>query len=258
MGVREVVARPEDHEMARNFKRAVIKRGLRRSGLCVGRWSALDDDNVSTDTQLNRRPLQTRSKKWAQALAAWMARTGFSPNGVSMLGLGFAAAGAGAMLAGWWWAGAVCVQLRLLCNMLDGLIAVEHGKGDKLGGFFNEVPDRAEDVLLLVAAGYGGSVATGADGLSVVAPTLGWAAAVLALGTAYLRQAGGAMGLAQDFCGPMAKQHRMFVLTVTLIAAGFAPRAGDVVEIGLAVIVVGAAATVIRRIVRLAEALKAR
>ena len=215
---------------------------------------------MSTDTQLNRRPLQTRSRKWAQALAAWMARAGFSPNGVSLLGLGFAVAGAGAMLAGWWWPAAVGVQLRLLCNLLDGLIAVEHGKGDKLGGFFNEVPDRAEDVVLLLAAGYAAGGEWGA--------TAGWAAALFAVGTAYLRQAGGAMGLAQDFCGPMAKQHRMFVLTVTLVAAGCIEatvkslepwrEAQAVLRVGLVVIVVGAAATIVRRTVRLAEALKAR
>ena len=243
-----------------DFKRVAIKAGRRRSGLCAGRRSALDDDNVSNDTQLNRRPLQTRSKKWAQALAAGVARTGLSPNTISVLGLVFAGAGAVMMLAHGWWAAAVCVQLRLLCNMLDGLVAVEHGKGDKLGGFFNEVPDRAEDVMLLLAAGYAAGGEWGA--------TAGWAAAVLAVGTAYIRQAGGAMGLPQDFCGPMAKQHRMFVLTVTLLAASLAEATVKSIEplrdaqtvlcAGLVVIVVGAAITLARRTVRLAEALKAR
>jgi phosphatidylglycerophosphate synthase len=199
--------------------------------------------------------LQTRSKKWAQALAAWMARTGFSPNGVSLLGLAIAALGAGAMLKGWWWAAAVCVQLRLLCNMLDGLIAVEHGKGDKLGGFFNEVPDRAEDVMLLLAAGFAAGGQWG--------PTLGWAASLLAVLTAYLRQAGGAMGLPQDFCGPLAKPQRMFVLTVTLLAAGGVALArvanpADVLAGGLVVIAAGTAITVVRRTARLMEALKRR
>ncbi len=211
--------------------------------------------NVETNVTGSRRPLQTRSKKWAQELAAWMARTGFSPNGVSLLGLAIATLGSGAMLKGWWWAAAVCVQLRLLCNMLDGLIAVEHGKGDKLGGFFNEVPDRAEDVMLLLAAGY---AAGGPWGV-----TLGWSAALLAVLTAYLRQTGGAMGLTQDFCGPLAKPQRMFVLTVTLLAAGGVAVARvakptDLLAVGLAVIAAGTAFTVARRTVRLMEALKNR
>ena len=205
----------------------------------------------------SRRPLQTRSRKWAQALAAWMARTGFSPNGVSLLGLGFAALAVGSMLAGWWWVAAAGVQLRLLCNMLDGLIAVEHGKGDKLGGFFNEVPDRLEDIALLLAAGVAASGAiAGADWLT--GERLGWAAAVLALGTAYLRQVGGAMGLVQDFSGPLAKPQRMFVLTVTSLVAGFCADAGTVVRLGLVVIVVGTAVTLVRRTVRLMSALQRR
>lgn len=221
------------------------------------------DQSAADGAVENRRPLRTRSKKWAQALAGWMARTGFSPNGVSMLGIGFAFAAAGAILAGWWWAAAVGVQLRLLCNMMDGLIAVEHGKGDKLGGFFNEVPDRIEDVVLLVAAGYAAGEAARAAGL-VDGQTLGWVAAVLAVGTAYLRQAGGAMGLAQDFCGPMAKPQRMFVLTVSLLAAQVMGRTHDLeaaratLAIGLMLIVVGTAATIGRRTVRLMEALKLR
>ena len=40
--------------------------------------------------------------------------------------------------------------------------------------------------------------------------TLGWAAAVLALLTAYIRALSGSLGLPQRFLGPMAKQHRMF------------------------------------------------
>ena len=91
---------------------------------------------------------------------------------------------------------------------------------------------------------------------------------MLAVGTAYIRQAGGAMGLPQDFCGPMAKQHRMFVLTVTLLAASLAEATVKSIEplrdaqtvlcAGLVVIVGGAAITLARRTVRLAEALKAR
>jgi phosphatidylglycerophosphate synthase len=178
-----------------------------------------------------------------------MARLGFTPNGVSVLGLFFAGAGAGAMLLGAWWIAAACVQSRLLCNMLDGLIAVEQGKGDRLGGFFNEVPDRLEDLLLLLAAGYAAGGEWGAE--------LGAAAAMLALGTAYLRQTGGAMGLAQDFCGPLAKPQRMFVLTLALVAAGSTADPQRSLGIGLGVIVVGTAVTVLRRTMRLVAALRA-
>ena len=48
----------------------------------------------------------------------------------------------------------LCVQLRLLCNLLDGMVAVEGGRSSPVGALYNEVPDRVADSLLLVALGY--------------------------------------------------------------------------------------------------------
>jgi phosphatidylglycerophosphate synthase len=96
---------------------------------------------------------------------------------------------------------------------LDGLMAVENGKSSKVGDLFNEFPDRIADVVLLVAAGY--AARSGELGV-----TLGWLAAVLAVGTAYIRAFGARYAPAQDYSGPMAKPQRMFVLTVgSLICA---------------------------------------
>ena len=49
---------------------------------------------------------------------------------------------------------AVFIQLGLLANMLDGLIAVEGGRMTKTGELYNEIPDRIADVVFLGAAGY--------------------------------------------------------------------------------------------------------
>jgi phosphatidylglycerophosphate synthase len=49
-------------------------------------------------------------------------------------------------------------------------------------------------------------------------PWLGWACALLAALTAYVRVFGGSLGLAQDFSGVMAKQRRMAALTTGLVA----------------------------------------
>ena len=51
-----------------------------------------------------------------------------------------------------WLGAAAGIQLRLGANMLDGLVAVEEGKGAPTGAHYNEAPDRVEDALLLVAA----------------------------------------------------------------------------------------------------------
>jgi phosphatidylglycerophosphate synthase len=85
-----------------------------------------------------------------------------------------------------------CIQLRLLANMLDGLIAVEGGKKTPTGELYNEIPDRIADVVLLASAGY-------ASQHGPLGAALGWCAAVLAVGTAYLRALGARRGRPQDF-----------------------------------------------------------
>jgi phosphatidylglycerophosphate synthase len=194
----------------------------------------------------NRRPLKSRQTGWAAALARLLLKTPLTPNAVSVCGIGFAAAGAvcfvfAAQVPLFWLGGALFVQLRLLANMMDGLLAVEGGRKSPTGALYNEFPDRIEDTLLLVAAGYGAGV-----------PELGWAAAVMAMSTAYVRALGGSIGLPQDFRGPMAKQHRMALLTLGCIVSLFAPAMPWV----LGVIVAGAALTAILRLRRQAQALR--
>ena len=169
-----------------------------------------------------RGPIDARGATFARRLAGWLLSTPITPNQISLASIGFAALGAAALLAGpaWLWLAVLGVQLRLLCNLLDGMVAVEGGRSSPVGALYNEVPDRVADSLLLVALGY-----------AVGIPWLGWAGALAAAMTAYIRTLGGALGLAQDFRGPMAKQHRMAVLTlacgVGLLewALGWPPRA---------------------------------
>jgi len=194
----------------------------------------------------NRRPLKSRQTGWAGALARLLLRTPLTPNAVSLAGIGFAAAGAlcFALAPEWnwlWLGGALFVQMRLLANLMDGLLAVEGGRKSPTGALYNEFPDRIEDALLLVAAGYGAAE-----------PTLGWAAALLAMGTAYVRALGGAVGLPQDFCGPMAKQHRMALLTMGAAASVVVP----VMPWVLGLICAGAALTAVRRLHRQANLLR--
>jgi phosphatidylglycerophosphate synthase len=200
-----------------------------------------------------RRLLATRNAGWARRLAQRLAACGVRPNAVSVAGVGFALASGTAFYlssglaregrATLLLAAAACIQVRLLCNLLDGMLAVEQGLKSKTGEIFNDLPDRIADVLILVGAGY--AVRPLAYG-----PTLGWAAAVAALLTAYVRVLGGSLGLTQHFIGPMAKQHRMFTLTIfTLLAAveGLVDQPSRAIPAGLTVIVAGSVATAIRR-----------
>jgi phosphatidylglycerophosphate synthase len=200
-----------------------------------------------------RRMLATRNARWARTLAERLAVAGVRPNAVSIAGVAFACASATAfyasaessreMRAALLLAAAACIQLRLLCNLLDGMLAVECGLQTPAGEIFNDLPDRIADVMILAGAGY-------AAREMPAAPVLGWAAAVAALFTAYVRVLGGSLGLRQQFLGPMAKQHRMFALTVVTILAALevlTTGRARAISAGLAVILAGSVLTAVRR-----------
>jgi len=206
----------------------------------------------------SRRPLGSRDKAWAKALARRLAAGRVSPNQISIASMGFAglaglaffgagqAEGAfrGLLLV----AAALGCQARLVCNLMDGMVAVEGGKRTADGAFWNEFPDRVSDTLILIGAGYGCGL-----------PVLGWAAAAFAVLTAYVRELGRANGLPADFSGPMAKPQRMAVLTGAAVLALAEPLwggQGGVLREALWLICVGALATVLRRAVRQVRALR--
>jgi phosphatidylglycerophosphate synthase len=211
-----------------------------------------------------RRPLASREKPWAKTLARMLCRANVSPNVISSLSLVFS------VLAGLalWRSGdaegvvravlllvaAACIQLRLLCNLLDGMVAIEGGRRTPFGELFNDVPDRLADLTIFVGAGYGLSgFAWGS--------ALGWLAGALAILTAYVRLLGGTMGARQYFIGPMAKQHRMAVMTVACILSTAEPLAGwhgQVLAAALAIVVVGSIVTLVRRVARIVAEVSAR
>ncbi len=173
-------------------------------------------------TQLHRRPMGLRENAWLRALARGLQQHGATPNTVSLASIACAALG-GACLLGSHWAGPhialtllllapALMGLRGLCNLIDGMIAVEGGLRTRSGEVFNDVPDRVSDLILFAAAGYA------ALETSWGVP-LGWTAGALAIMTAYARLLGGALGTPQFFTGPMAKPHRMAVLSLACVAA---------------------------------------
>jgi phosphatidylglycerophosphate synthase len=216
------------------------------------------------ETTAARRPLKTREKRWARALAGLLLKWRVSPNGISILSV-FFAAGAAASL---YFSGsatprqrilllalaAAGIQLRLLCNMLDGMVAVEGGLKSKSGEVYNDLPDRIADALIFIAAGYSAPNRPWAV-------TLGWSAALLAVFTAYVRMLGGSVGLKQSFVGPMAKQQRMAVMTIACLLAIVETRflpAGTIVWFALIVINAGCVATIARRTHRIVVEMESR
>ena len=102
----------------------------------------------------DRRPIAARGLAPSIWLADLLVRAGASANAISiggvaagtLAGICFGLVGSWTNLA-WllWLLGAVLVQLRLLANMLDGMVAVGRGIASPVGELFNEVPDRVSD-----------------------------------------------------------------------------------------------------------------
>ena len=196
-------------------------------------------------------------------LAAWLAARGVAPNAISFLSIvfgciaGFAFA-ATSHVTGWawhlcWLAAAAAIQMRLIANLLDGMVAVEGGRGGPTGDLWNEAPDRVADAAIFIGAGY----ASGSW------PELGFLAAMVSVFVAYVRALGASVGAGQLFLGPQAKQQRMAVMTATCILLTLYPSSFTAVVspryfilLALAIVIAGGLVTAARRLARIAQFLR--
>jgi phosphatidylglycerophosphate synthase len=196
-----------------------------------------------------RRPLKAAKPPGPGTWSRILAQVGVSPNMISFLsmvvaGLSLAAAvlagreGSRALIV----LAAVGIQLRLICNLIDGMVAVEYGKKSKTGDLWNDVSDRVADVLIIL-----GAAALAGD--RPFAAELAWANGVLAVLTAYLRVLGAASKSPHYYICPMAKPHRMALLTVAFLVEAAAPT-------GLAAMALLQVATCYRRLARIAADLE--
>jgi phosphatidylglycerophosphate synthase len=204
-----------------------------------------------------RRPLASRDADLARRFTAWLIARKVPANAVSLSSIGFAAVAAlclaqtrtatpiGSRIV--LLLAALFVQLRLLANLLDGMIAVGSKQASRIGELYNEVPDRLADIVILVAAGF----AIGG------APALGYQAALVAVVTAYLRVLGNSVGVTGLFAGPMAKPQRMATITASCLYCACAPAdwpgglASDplgAIGLALALIIAGGLLTGLRRL----------
>lgn len=204
-----------------------------------------------------RRPLKSRDHPIFISLAARLTRWGVAPNIISSFSIVFAVLAGVALvgtnfMSGWaesllWIAAAGGIQFRLICNLLDGMVAIEGGKKSLMGALWNEVPDRFADAAILLGAGYaqGGS------------PVMGWFATVTAILTAYVRAMGAANGCGEHFEGMMSKPKRMAALTVACAGAAVFSQFAWML-LALVVIGLGSLITCFQRLAKIAEELTSR
>lgn len=214
------------------------------------------------DPMTNRRPIKARDTAWASKVASILVRLKIHPNTISLWTVVFGLlAGVSFALSSYFthWgtsvllvAGAGFIQLRLLCNLFDGMVAIEGGMQSKSGEIFNDFPDRLADPLILIGMGYA------VRGLPL-GVELGWLTGLLAVMSAYVRYLGVAAGAGSFFGGPMAKQHRMAVATIAsvlqaILCYWFQPL--FILYAGLVIIATGCFITVFRRVIKIVRILE--
>ncbi len=209
-----------------------------------------------------------KSRGWSffGRLAGRLAAAGVTPNAISVSSVVFAIAAGGTLAAtgivdcqfdrrALWFASAMLIQLRLIANLLDGMVAIEGGKASAVGELYNEVPDRLSDPAILIGAGFahGGC------------PIVGLTAALVAVFVAYVRAFGASVCAGQVFLGPFAKPQRMAAMTIVCIACAILPSTWQPVhestQLGicggaLILIIVGGVLTALRRLRRIAAVMR--
>lgn len=215
----------------------------------------------------DRRPLASRQYAWAHQFSTQLANAGITPNQISFVSVVFALLalvflilpqGSSKWLpASSYIAAAVACQLRLLCNLMDGMVAVEAGKQTADGALWNEFPDRLADLIILMGVG----IAAGQI-------TLAWAVVAMAMFVAYVRELGKGIDGVSDYSGPMAKPHRMALMTGALILCAIVTmlptesiawlQPSSLLSLSLWVCGGGCAITIWRRVVHLQRRLNAK
>ncbi len=182
----------------------MVRREIRGPGGAHG----IDPERPSAYLPAARRPIAQGFRATANLAVRVCVRCGIHPDAVSYASI-IAAGGAAAGLLfsqRWTWlllAAPLLCYLRLWLNMLDGMVALASGKASRRGEIVNELPDRVSDVLIFAAIAHSGWCALW---------PLGYWAAILAVGTAYVGMLGQAVAGRREFGGIMAKPARMVMV----------------------------------------------
>lgn len=205
-----------------------------------------------------RRPIKMRDNRYIIQLAKWLSQKDVTPNQISLFSI--VPAFIACLALAFWQASSLLfiqillliialigVQTRLLCNLIDGMVAIEGGKVTPAGELFNEVPDRVSDTLFFIGLGLATSYSQGFS--------FGLLAALFAALTAYIRVLGVSMGSPAFFSGPFAKQHRMATMSIAILITIFLlPYLGNkslIFQITLWVIIIGSLLTCYRRLMQI-------
>lgn len=138
-------------------------------------------------------------------------RVGLTPNGVSVLAMGFAVAAAVAFSIAspvWYVLGALFVLANGWLDLVDGALAREQNIASAGGDLLDHVLDRYADILILAGLAAG-----------IKAYALGFAAVTGVLMTSYLGTQIQAVGLGREYGGLLGRADRLALVGIVGVVA---------------------------------------
>ncbi|HSH41387.1 MAG TPA: CDP-alcohol phosphatidyltransferase family protein [Arenicellales bacterium] len=188
-----------------------------------------------------RAALHRQANALIDPLILRFARSGFTPDAITVSGLVFSAVAAGFLAAGMPRSAGVIWLLASSLDMLDGALARRTGATNRSGAFLDSSLDRVSEGVLLTAAVYYFAVL----GAPVVAAVAAWAM-LASLMVSYTRARG--EGLGTECRGGLATRVERVILLGLGLVFGVLP-------IAIGVLAVLATVTTVQRIVLVRAAL---
>lgn len=127
--------------------------------------------------------------------------------------------------------------VRMALNAIDGMLAREHGQKSRLGAVLNELSDVLADAALYLPFG----------AVPWVSPRLVVGIVVLAIVSEMAGVVGVQIGASRRYDGPMGKSDRAFAFGLLALLLGVGVPAGRWINVGLAVVALLAAVTIVNR-----------
>ena len=155
-----------------------------------------------------------------------------------------------------WLLAALGAQLRLTANMMDGMVALVPARGFESRRTLQR--DSRSFGIRRCSSAQG---TPGAETLRLVISQRFWQSSLFTFAPRKK-----IAGSPDEFCGPMAKQHRMLVITIACLYSVIVPRSWQIfhldgldfgiMSLAFTLIIAGCVITVVRRYKRIARALR--
>ena len=163
--------------------------------------------------------LRSRVRGAAEPIGRALARTGLTPNGLTLIGFGIA--GIAAILAGLqvWIVAGLLIMFGGIFDMFDGLVARATGKASKAGAFMDSTFDRWGEGIVYVGI-VAGCLLAGFDLGAILAAAAMTSAFMVSYTRARAESLGFVPGKGMANVGFAPREVRLVILTVGVVLAG--------------------------------------